>query len=172
MGCGYEGATFHLQHLVGLQHLARLVAAGGSELHVLDLAAGMARVARTAAFAQDVLDPTARAAYRQRVTDLREDLDEAEANNDYERADRLGLELDTIIDELHRAVGLAGRIRPVSDDAERARIAVRKAITVALDRLAEHDTSFAQHLRIHIRTGSYCRYELDPTTPIDWDITP
>jgi hypothetical protein len=29
--CGYEGATFHVAHLVGLQHLARLLAAAGAE---------------------------------------------------------------------------------------------------------------------------------------------
>jgi hypothetical protein len=51
------------------------------------------------------------------------------------------------------------------------RVAVRNAITTALDRLAEHDTVFAQHLRIHIRTGSCCRYETDPVNPIEWNVS-
>lgn len=75
------------------------------------------------------------------------------------------------VDGLRLAVGLGGRSRTATSDAERARVAVRKAITTALDRLAEHDTAFAEHLRIHVRTGIYCRYETDPTNPIEWDVS-
>ena len=60
--------------------------------------------------------------------------------------------------------------RTAAIDAERARVAVRKAITAALDWLAVHDSAFAQHLRIHIRTGIFCRYEPDPTNLIRWDV--
>src|SRR5262249_48834621 len=94
-----------------------------------------------------------------------------EEKNDFERADRIRAELDLILDELRRAVGLGGRSRTAANDAERARVAVRKAITTALDRLAEHDTAFAQHLRIHVRTGIYCRYETDPANPIQWNVS-
>jgi hypothetical protein len=169
--CGFEGATFHLAHMVGLGHLARLLAAAGAEIHVLDLAAPSGANARTGQSRQELLDATAKASYRERITDLREDLEEAEENNDYERADRIRLELDLIVDELRRAVGLGGESRAATTDAERARIAVRKAITAGLDRLAEHDTAFAQHLRIHIRTGAFCRYEPDTVSPIEWSLS-
>ncbi len=36
---------------------------------------------------------------------------------------------------------------------------------------AEHDTAFTQHLRIHVRTGIDCRYDTDPTNPIEWNIS-
>jgi hypothetical protein len=52
----------------------------------------------------------------------------------------------------------------------RARGAVASRAT-ALDRLAEHDTAFAQYLRIHVRTGIYCRYETGPANPIEWNVS-
>ncbi len=168
--CGYADATFHVAPMVGLQHLARLLAAAGQEMHVLQLA-GVGRTPGSPS-PQALLDPQAKSAYRERIADLREDLEEADANNDFERADRLRAELDAVVEELRGAVGLGGRSRTAASDAERARVAVRKAITAALDRLAEHDTAFAQHVRIHTRTGVYCCYEPDPTNPIIWDTSP
>jgi AAA ATPase domain len=170
--CGYAEAKFRVAHMVGLQHLARLLVNAGAEVHVLQLAAPGADRALAPQSRQALLDPQAKAAYRGRIAELREDLDEAESNNDFERADRLRAELDMIIEELRGAVGLGGRDRSAANETERARVAVRKAITAALDRLAEHDTAFAQHLRIHIRTGIYCRYEPDATNPIDWEASP
>ena len=169
--CGYEGATFHLAHMIGLQHLARLLSAGGAEIHVLQLASPTGDRQREPQSRHALLDEKAKAAYRERITDLRQELQEAEDNNDFERADHIRTELDLIVDELRRAVGLGGRSRTVTNDAERARVAVRKAITTALDRLAEHDTTFAQHLRIHIRTGIYCHYQTDRTNPIEWNVS-
>jgi hypothetical protein len=169
--CGFESATFHVAHMVGLQHLARLLAAGGAEVHVLELSSPIGDHPRERQSRQPLLDETAKAAYRERISDLREDLQEAEDNNDIERADRIRVELDLIVDELRRAVGLGGQSRTATTDAERARIAVRKAITAALDRLAEHDTAFAQYLRIHVRTGVFCRYEPDPVNPVEWRVS-
>src|SRR5436189_175313 len=108
-------ATFHVAHMVGLQHLARLVVAAGNEMHVLQLAAtGRSPGAQSP---QALLDPQAKSAYRQRIADLREDLDEAETNNDFERADQLRAELDALVEELRGAVGLGGRSRTAANDA-------------------------------------------------------
>jgi hypothetical protein len=52
--------------------------------------------------------------------------------------------------------------------AERARVAVRKAIAAALDRIDAADPATARLLRRTMRTGSVCRYEPDPDTPVDW----
>jgi hypothetical protein len=52
--------------------------------------------------------------------------------------------------------------------AERARVAVRKAIASALDRIDAADPATARLLRRTMHTGSVCRYEQDPDTPVDW----
>ena len=71
-------------------------------------------------------------------------------------------------DHLAGATGLGGRARSMGRTAERARVAVRKAIAAALDRIDAEDPAMARVLRRTIHTGSVCRYERDPDTPIDW----
>lgn len=61
--------------------------------------------------AETMLDPAAKVAYRARIEELRRDLEEAEDYNDLERASQARTELDFIVEELTRAVGLGGRDR-------------------------------------------------------------
>jgi hypothetical protein len=61
--------------------------------------------------ADEVLDQQARAAYRQRLTALDEDLTEAEAWHDTERASRLRAEKDFLVRELAAATGLDQAVR-------------------------------------------------------------
>ena len=53
----------------------------------------------------EVLDAQARAEYRRRVVELREELDDAEQRHDLGRAETLRAELDLLVDELRAAVG-------------------------------------------------------------------
>ena len=72
----------------------------------------------------EAIDRTAMEAYRRRITDLQDDIDEAEANNDPGRAERAHTELDALVAELSRSVGLGGRARraptPPSGPARRS----------------------------------------------------
>ena len=78
------------------------------------------------------LDAEAKADYRRRLEDLREDIEEAEGFNDPERAARAREEYEFISQELAGAVGLGGRDRPASSDAERARVNATRAIRKTL----------------------------------------
>ena len=75
-----------------------------------------------------VLDRQAIVAYRARIEDLQEQVDEAEAFADSERRARAQAELDLLVAELSRAMGLGGRARQGISAAERARQSVTKAI--------------------------------------------
>ncbi|MET7457638.1 hypothetical protein ABZT03_38475 [Streptomyces sp. NPDC005574] len=55
---------------------------------------------------------------------------------------------------------------------ERARVAVRKAIAAAPDRIQRHDPTLARLLRETIRTGASCRYDPDPGRPVTWLLDP
>jgi hypothetical protein len=68
--------------------------------------------------------------------------------------------LDWIVAELCSASGLAGGVRAFTDGAERARVAVCKAIRRALDCLEAADPVIGRDLRLHVRTGSRCGYRL------------
>ena len=84
-----------------------------------------------------LLDPRAKAEYRQRLKDLREALYEAQRFNDMGRAALAQSEIAFLTQELARAVGLGGRDRRAGSLVERARINVSRAVGSALKRVAE-----------------------------------
>jgi tetratricopeptide (TPR) repeat protein len=152
-------STFRLNDSVGLRCLAQLLSHPGSEFLALDLwgtALGGSPVNERDT--GQLLDAEATADYRRRLDDLRAELEEAEAFNDPERADRLAAEREFVVRELARAVGLGGRARKAGSAAERARVNVTRAIKRAMDRIAAHDAALAQHLAVSLKTGTFCRY--------------
>ncbi len=117
---------------------------------------------------QPVLDRTALAAYRTRVTELEDDLAEAERHADTERAARARIELDAVVDELARTTNRFGRARPFSSPNERARTAVQKAVRRALDHIESESPSLGAALRRSVRTGRTCSYDPGPHAPTRW----
>ncbi|MDQ3646505.1 MAG: AAA family ATPase, partial [Actinomycetota bacterium] len=122
----YGGSETRLKDLKGLRYIAQLLKVPGQEMHVLDLASiveGGLPASHRRAGAQDhlmaeglgdageILDATAKAAYKRRLEDLREDLEEAQAFNDPERAARAQDEMDALVAQLAAGVGLGGRAR-------------------------------------------------------------
>lgn len=179
VGFGDRSAT--VADLKGLHHLAVLVARPGQEVHALDLAlaghatppAGgghttSAALDRAGGDAGPLLDDAAKRAYREHLECLAEDLEEAQANNDEARAARARLEIDAVTGELSAAIGLAGRDRRAGADAERARVAVTKAIRSAVRRIDDHLPQLGAHLHASVRTGTFCRYDPDPSSRVRW----
>ena len=114
----------------------------------------------------DVLDQRARTSYEQRIRNLQEDIDAAEADHDYFRADRSRLEMDALVDHLTAALGLGGRARRSGGSAERARSAVTQRIRAAIRAVGDAHPEFARHLETAITTGTYCVYR--PENPVRW----
>lgn len=165
----FAGSDCSVPDLAGFRYVERLLARPGSELHVLDLVGATGIV--SAAGGHDglpVLDDEARKAYRRRLRDIEEDLDEARYLHDDARVELAERDREFLLAELGRAVGLHGRSRTTGSTAERARTRVARAIRYALDRLAEAHPLAAAHLRQSIRTGSYCSYQPDPAFPVRW----
>lgn len=166
-----KGRQVRVKHLRGLEYLARLVAVPGVEISALDLLGGGTTSPTKAVREPDLdisgsasmpmLDERAKTAYRKRIEDLQEDLDEAEANNDTERAARVREELEMLVDELKRVAGLAGRTRTFSEPTEKARLSVTKAIKRAIDAIGNHDRELAHHLERGVATGTFCAYRAD-----------
>jgi hypothetical protein len=152
-----DDAVFRLKDSRGLRILALLIASPDREFHVADLAAPTGEAGHVED-AGEALDARAVAAYKQRIVDLREQLDEAEGWADQGRATRLREELDQLASELARGLGLRGRARRASSSVERARVNVRKRVLDAIVRIGEHSAPLAQHLEWAIRTGTFCAY--------------
>lgn len=112
--------------------------------------------------ADEVLDRMALTAYRARLVELDAELDEATAWHDEGRIDKLEEERALLVDELSRAVGLGGRRRRFTDESERARVNVTRAIRSAIRKLEPQAPELAAHLDQCVTTGGRCRY--DPPT--------
>ncbi|TMC67759.1 MAG: hypothetical protein E6J13_15985 [Chloroflexi bacterium] len=117
-----------------------------------------------------LLDARAKAEYRRRLTELEQELSEAESWADPDRAAKARVEVDLLERELATAVGLGGRDRHTSSDAERARVSVTKSIKSAMERIREHSPSLARHLASTIHTGTFCSYTPDSRLPAAWQL--
>jgi len=166
---GYDGATFALPDLKGLRYLRELARHPGADVAALELAAaGQGGAVLAESPAGEVADTRALAAYRRRLRDIDAELDEARDWADEARVTRLGLEREALLREVGAATGLAGRRRRFGSADERARVAVRKAISAALARVAQRDAALARLFRDTVRTGAACRYDPDPARPVTW----
>jgi tetratricopeptide (TPR) repeat protein len=152
----FEGRSTSLRDSKGLQLLEQLVSQPGREVHVLDLV-GASRDA-AASDSGPAIDGLARDEYRRHVSDLQEELEEAESLADTGRVDALRDELDFITRELARAYGLGGRERPSGSASERARVNVRRRLKDAIERIGEQIPDAGVYLENTIKTGTYCKY--------------
>ncbi|HEX2125024.1 MAG TPA: AAA family ATPase [Thermoleophilaceae bacterium] len=179
----YAGETVNLRDVKGLRYIACLLAGPGKEVHVLELVsavegwtdgAGRARAvgdgvrAGQPADLGPILDARAREEYRVRLDELRADLEEARGFGDDERAAPIEEEIDALVGELARALGLGGRDRPQSSPAERARVNVTKAIRTAIKLIERQSPVLAEHLTASIRTGRFCSYAPPGEAPPAW----
>src|SRR5260370_1930328 len=144
---GYGGKAFRLKDVRGLGYIAHLLRHPGAEFHVLDLYGGIASQREEDATKQpalnlpradedlekagihiaglgdagEMLDEQAKAAYRPRLSELREQMDEARELGAVERAERAENEIHALTPELSRAVGLGGRHRNAGPATDRSR---------------------------------------------------
>jgi predicted ATPase len=159
----YRGKTIRMPDAKGLHDIATLLARPREPVPATQLAGLVAPTG-----ADPVLDDRARAAYKARLTELDQDIDDATAGNDLERAARAAAEREALIGELTRALGMGGRRRRLGDDGERARKAVTARIRHATDHLEHYHSDLAAHLRAAIRTGTACTYQ--PAQPVEWNL--
>ena len=177
----FDGHTVRVRDLRGMRYLARLLADPGREYHVLDLVeaetGGGTQVhsgqpadlpRSTRGDAGELLDTQARSAYRRRLAEIDDDIAQARATGDGERAAQADAERDFLVRELARAFGLSGRHRRASSASERARAGVTRAIRQAMARIGDHHAKLGEHLDRTIRTGTYCAYVPDPRAPAGW----
>jgi tetratricopeptide (TPR) repeat protein len=167
----FDGRTVRLRDAKGVRYIARLVADPGRAFHVLDLVAaeradpGAAIDAAESADPQSasgdagwMLDARAKDAYRRRLAEIDDDIEDARVVADSDRQAQAEAERDFLVRELSRAVGLGGRDRRAGSASERGRASVTRAVRAALVRIRECDASLGAHLDHRIRTGVHCAY--------------
>jgi hypothetical protein len=145
---------------IGLLHLAVLIANPRQEIQAAELVAGLVALGQAGADGtmQPVLDQAAISEYRSRLKQLDAELARRDPPADPQSAARACAERDWLVAQLASAAGFAGRTRAFSDQGERARVAVGKAIRRALAKIAEVDAPLGDHLRQAVHTGVRCSY--------------
>ena len=192
---GCSGNAFRLKHTKGLGYLAHLLRHPAAEFHVLDLAGGTAGQRDddesiqsahglprgdedlekagihigSLGDAGEMLDEQAKLAYRRRVSELREELEEVSELGNVEGAEKAEQEIEALTSELSRAVGLGGRNRRAASASERARQSIGKTIKSVLERIAQSDAALGGLLSRCIKTGTFCSYQPDPDFPVAWE---
>jgi hypothetical protein len=177
----YHGYTALFKSTRGLDYLAVLLRDPGREFHVTELVACPIDASTPAAVVAvngrvtgvlyagaSLLDAQAKAEYKCRVNELRQELDQVKRFNDLQRKTEVQNELQAIADHLASAVGLGGRDRKTSSDAERARSAVTKCIKKAVREIGEAIPPLGYHLAARIKTGYFCSYNPHPDRPVAW----
>jgi len=144
----------------GLVHLHALLNHPDSDLPAVRLVGG----AVVEQSALEVLDDESRRVLSARLSALDTELE-------YSDRPELRDERRAVASYLAGATTLGGRNRTTGSNAERARVAVRKAVVAALARIAEADPWLGRHLRDRVHTGFDCRYESDPDHPVRWILT-
>ncbi|MFN0091546.1 MAG: hypothetical protein ACKVWR_14960 [Acidimicrobiales bacterium] len=160
----YAGRRVTVRTSKGIETIARLVAEPGREIHCLDLMGAAVEQRSTG----EVIDAAARRSYEARIRDLQAQIDEAEADNDFVRAERAQAEFDAVVDTLSAALGRGGKTRRAGDTAERARSAVTHRVRSAIRMLEKLHQPLARHLHRSVSTGIYCSYQ--PEQPTTWDV--
>jgi hypothetical protein len=180
----YHGHAAFLKDSRGMHCLGLLLRYPGREFHVSELLACLMgeptplpavtanrRLRNAAAGFSDagpVLDAQAKAEYKRRLNDLRQELNKAEQFNDPDCASKAQDEMHAIARHLASAIGLAGRDRRTSSEAERARSAVTKRIKRAIRKIGEAIPSLGYHLSARIKAGYFCSYNPHPDRPVAW----
>ena len=178
----FEHKTIRLRDSLGAACIARLLESPRREFLALDL---LSLVRGTLPMDGDPADPdgepqnlqgdlgarldqTAKSAYRERLEELRHDLDRAREFNDIGRAAMIEEEISAIARELASAIGLGQRDRRAGSDIERARVSATNAIRSVVRKVSPQHPSLAKYLTTTIRTGSFCSYLPDPRFPGSW----
>jgi len=180
---------------MGLGYIAHLLRHPSVEFHVLDLVGGIGSHREEDEIGQlgqglprgpeelekagihvtslgdagEMLDEQAKAAYRRRLSELREELEEVKDLGRVERAEQAEEEIEALTRELSRAVGLGGRNRRAASASERARQSITKTIKAVVERIGQSDAALGDIFSRCIKTGTFCSYQPDPDFPIAWE---
>ena len=185
----YQGKVVRAKDSTGLHYIAYLLRYPHREIHVLELVASVegplegitpisSRERETMALkvqsgfgdAGPILDPQAKAAYKQRLDELKTELMDAQRCNDLGRMAKVEQEIEVLTQELAQAVGLRGRDRRAASPADRARINVQRSIKAALEKLSTSHPVLGRALVSTINTGMYCSYIPDVRIPSPWQL--
>jgi hypothetical protein len=181
----HKDEVIQLQHIVGLEYVAKLLQRPGQSMSaILILASSSAKRPRLRPEDEDRDSASMENTQRRGSNgkDVRDVVDPQTVRECENEARRLGteiaearrcgaqwvvenktVELERITDYLKSNTGLRGRSRKFSDEQEKARVTVTNGIRRALTKIAESAPDTAKYLEMNLKTGTSMSY-LDALT--------
>ena len=165
----FEGRSVLLRDMQGFRLYAESLSRPHTRIPVVELRAGLAGqdAGIFAGSSGPIITGAALADLRRSYEEMSEELAEAEMNNDLGKTRRLQEELEALTKHVTRAMGKDGNPREVSD-AERARVAVAKAMTRARAALKLHHPALLAYFLRTVQTGTVWCYQ--PDQNLDWEL--
>ncbi len=160
----FKKTAIILKDAKGLHDIKKLLEQPNQEFHCLDLMQAGVDESNT----ENVIDSKAKSDYQKRIQELQIELHEAESFNQTAKVSTLREEYDTLLEELTKSLGLAGKTRKVSSTLEKARSAVTWRIRNSIKKIEHHNPELANHLSKSIKTGTFCSYK--PEVLVDWNL--
>lgn len=159
----YAGKKVQLATVKGFSNLLMLIQNLRTPVHCCELM-GTAVLSK----GEKVLDEQAKAEYREKITLLQKEIEEAENYQDFERAGKLQEDYEQLVEHLTTSLGLDGSSREKGNSVERARSAVTWRIRSAIAKIEKEHPELGKHLSNSIKTGTFCSYEPEQEEP--WEI--
>jgi hypothetical protein len=119
-------------------------------------------------YTEEVIDDKALNEIKQKIRDLKEQIEEAHENFNTDRAEALEDEKEKLEKYLLSATGLMGRSRNFNNPSEKVRKNVTNQISRCIKRIQENHPTLGTHLKNSIKTGTLCSYSPDKSTT--WEI--
>jgi hypothetical protein len=176
----YGDESVQLPHLVGLEYIAILLRSPGKSIactEILGLSSAGKPVIPSrqpshdefpqeeidqpvlgCENAREILDDQAIEQYKKRARELEGEIKAARQVNAHWEVDEKMTELRQIEEVLKANLNRKGRSRKFSNEDEKARVTVKKAIDRALERIAIKAPKAATHLKATIQTGTSATY--------------
>ena len=164
----FKGKTININDSKGMRHICQLLQNQGQEIHAATLQGVVTEDGVTPIHEAtiDILDDKARRDYISEIKDIAKEREIAESNNDQSKILLLNEKTELLETELRGAKGLNGRNRAVSNNSERARQAVSKAIHTAMRSIENEHESLWKHLDNSLKIGQFLSYQ--PEKPTSW----
>lgn len=158
----FNGENVIMKDLKGFYDIARLLNEPEKEFHCIELmGAFLIDGARHLA-----IDEKAKKNYRQKLSELKEEIEIAEELGQTDELKLLYAKYDQLVDYLTGSLGLAGKPRVVGSSVEKSRTAVTWRIRNAIKKIEHVHPQLAKHLHHSIKTGTLCTYT--PEKPFYW----
>ncbi|MGC2109397.1 MAG: hypothetical protein WA655_07760 [Candidatus Korobacteraceae bacterium] len=173
----YEGKSCLVPHQLGLEYIARLLQNPGRPMSALAVQrgadanpdAGVVVAVREMEVSdgrlyQERSDAKAMQQYKAEAERLADEMADAKQRGNQRKYEELLERLELIREHVKVDTGRGGRRRRFSDDVEKARTSVTKAINRAIRSIRQQDNAIADHLQTNIATGAELVYR-DASTP-------